>query len=146
MVVVWKDQRAKKLTSEFANLAVAALPSDVSGVIAPIPSRKESRIRRGWEPVLTLGFHMSKRSNFEMCPGFFRWKFEPDEQRLLSDAERRLNVQNRIECTHMPSQPVWILDDVMTTGSSLLAAANAVEQVGGAVAGFVVLTAPRRSH
>jgi predicted amidophosphoribosyltransferase len=145
VVVVWKDQRTKKLTDELATLAVAALPLDMRGVIAPIPSRKGSLIRRGWEPVLTLAVQISQRTNWEVCPGLFRWKREPDEQRLLSDAQRRLNVENRIECSHTPSQPVWIVDDVMTTGSSLLAAARALENQGVQVAGFLVLTAPRRT-
>jgi orotate phosphoribosyltransferase len=43
----------------------------------------------------------------------------------------------------LKAAPVVLVDDLMTTGASLVAAARAVEAVGGRVAGAAVVAGPR---
>ena len=146
VVVMWKDQRTKSLTPIIAELLAQALPSNATGALVPIPSRKSSQVTRGWNPLLALAAEVAKRSDLQLEPDVLSWGSEPREQRNLNDAERHANVASRLHCGSIPAQPIWLLDDVMTTGATLRAAAQSLQQRGGVIAGAMVVAAPRRSH
>ncbi|MEY4348159.1 MAG: hypothetical protein RIS43_578 [Actinomycetota bacterium] len=143
VVVVWKDQRAKYLTSALAELARSTLPQKASGVLVPIPARKSSLMARGWSPLGDLATALSACSHLELDQELLQWQRQPFEQRNLSDTQRQANMRDAFVVTRKPTHSVWLLDDVMTSGATLRSAINALEQCNIHVQGGIVLAAPR---
>lgn len=51
----------------------------------------------------------------------------------------RLDPAQRASLGHLKRQPIWLVDDILTTGATALAAAAALEQAGLAVQGLLCL-------
>ena len=65
-------------------------------------------------------------------------------QVTLGEQVRRFNLTGAFAWTRKEAPPpgIGLVDDVCTTGSTLLAAADAIRAAGGGVAAFLVLAAP----
>ena len=144
LVVVWKDERTKQLTQQFAQLLARAIPLGAFGSLTAIPSRKSSRAIRGWQPVVDLAQALSSTTNLNYTQVLF-WKNEPVEQRGL-DTQSRFNNVSDVFVSLPHARDVWILDDVTTSGATLSSAIRCIESNGGSVAGCLVLAAPRLHH
>jgi predicted amidophosphoribosyltransferase len=59
----------------------------------------------------------------------------------LGHAERQLNLEGAFTWTALAPPParLALVDDVCTTGATLLAALEAVQQAGGSITAFLVL-------
>lgn len=84
--------------------------------LVPAPTRAVSARLRGGDPV-TL---MARASGISVMP-CVRHGAKVRDSAGLSAAERRRNLQGAVELTAIPSSPVLIVDDVVTTGSTLAA-------------------------
>ncbi len=146
VVAVWKDQRARYLTHILAHQSVRALPFRASGLLVPIPIRRRSHIKRGWDPLLDLSVAISVHSQLEVSKDLLLWKREPNEQRGLSNSQRAENMKDKFAVSRTETRGVWLLDDVLTSGATLRSAVSALRKAEVAVAGCLVLAAPRMRH
>lgn len=130
-------------------------------LLVPIPSSGGGWRRRGYDPLALL--LKSLRQEGRLSAGLvvapvLRSKVRPPwhsaHQKGLGRAARRRNVRNtmkirrnwsrRIRLLAYPNEPsVLLLDDVLTTGSTLAEAAKTLEKRGNNVLGAVVLAAAR---
>lgn len=130
---------ATPLAVPFSVAVASALPSRVEPVA--VPSSPAARRRRGFEPVRLL----AGRAGIRLFPAF-RPAVPHDAQKALGVAERARNLDGVFALARpVAGHRVLLLDDVVTTGATLAAAAEVLRAGGAEVVGAAVLAAtPRR--
>lgn len=149
----WKVGGAASLDRVMAHhlaAAVVELIGEVSSVaLVPVPSTRRSRRERGRDLVTDLarqsaGMLVDVGVDASVHGGL-RLVRQTRDQHALGREERALNVAHSMRATGFPPAPVVVVDDVLTTGSTLVEAVRAlraqgpVEILGGAT---VVVAVP----
>lgn len=117
-------------------LAVAIETTKPTLLVCPPSSRKNFR-KRGLNPALRI-FKQANSSKVPITDRFLYLKQQPKEQRQLTASERWENVRD-IFGVRGKSERILLVDDVRTTGSTLLGATTAIEAAGFEVVGSCVL-------
>jgi predicted amidophosphoribosyltransferase len=126
--------------------AVAALLDGTApaapAALVPAPGTARSRHERGYEPVRVL----LRRAHLPATDGLVLVRRARDQTELGRE-ERIANVAGGMRARRrLAGLPVVLIDDVVTTGATLLEAARAVTEAGGLVLGAATVAAtPRRS-
>jgi len=109
--------------------AVAATRADGGGdaLVTTVPSSRAAFRRRGYRPVDLL----ARRAGCRPVP-LLRLRRTPHDQRGLDRDDRRRNVAGAFSSRPVPGRPVVLVDDVVTTGATLTAAATALLAAGAA--------------
>ena len=148
-----------RLPIDFAELSrVAALsgPATCSRpaepiYLVPVPSRTSSIQQRGFSPAALLARSLLNRleprwgKSLDSSKPRFRlmtsgvWRaVESADQAQLGQSERKQNLQNTMRASPKAGgRRVILVDDIVTTGSSLFETARALEAVGAEVLGFL---------
>ncbi len=132
---------AAPLAVPFAAAVSAALAEVPDAVSAAVPSSRAARRRRGFEPVRLL----ASRAGIRLTPLFLPARPHA-VQKGLGVAERARNLEG-VFALARPVEGIRVLlvDDVVTSGATLVAAAGALRAGGAEVVGGAVLAAtPRR--
>ncbi len=132
---------AAPLALPFAAAVSTALAGVPDAVIAAVPSSRESRRRRGFEPVRLL----ASCAGIRLTPLFLPARPHA-VQKGLGVAERARNLEGVFALARPVSGlRVLLVDDVVTSGATLAAAARVLRAGGARVVGAAVLAAtPRR--
>ena len=139
LAVAMAKPMAKALTAEFARNGYSS-----SVCLIPMPSKRASFEKRGFNPSLLLAKKICdqlRKENFskvqvENCLKLNRNVLDQASQVGLT---RRQNLVEAISLVRAPqAQEIWLVDDVVTTGSTLLEAARCLSAEGFRVAGFIV--------
>lgn len=113
--------------------AAGALSHDIS--LVPAPTRRRSARLRGGDPVTDFCRHTGLR----VIP-LLRLRPATADQTGLGAAGRRANLVGRVELTApVPTGPLVIVDDVVTTGATLAASVERLLVAGARVQAAVVL-------
>lgn len=116
-----------------ARLALGPLQAPVA--LVPMPRTRRSAVERGYDPVAVL----LRRARLP-AHRVLSLQRSPSDQASLARAARLTNAAgSMLASPAAASLPVVLVDDVVTTGATLVDAARAVRQVGGAVLGAVTL-------
>ena len=108
------------------------IPDDV--VLVPAPTRAKSASLRGGDPVL----HMCQATGLRVCNCVRIFKAAADQSTLSAEA-RRDNMRSSVELFKpVLKAPVMVIDDVMTTGSTVAATVAVLRGAGADVAGALV--------
>jgi predicted amidophosphoribosyltransferase len=144
---------ARPLGKTLAVSIAAAIEPGRAAWICPIPSARATVRARGHEPLWRIAIVAARHlreEGYDVRPAdALRLLRRPADQAGLSARERFANldgvfgVRSRWAET-LTDQPVLLVDDVLTTGSTLAHAAGALETTGVAVLGSAVLAATRR--
>ena len=133
-----------------------ALAKDTRPVlVVPVPTSRAARRRRGDAPLLDLA--RAAASGFAghelWCADALRLRRRVADQAGLTARERRLNLEHAIEprprwADSLPGAPCVLVDDVLTTGATLVEARRALLRAGAVsvVAATVCATARRHPH
>lgn len=109
-------------------------------LLIPIPLGRLRLRERGHNQAEELARALGARLGIEVCPGLDRVR-ETRTQTALHPSERRLNVQNafsvRSTSCVVRGKTVTLVDDVLTTGATLGAAAEALAAAGAKQVGAV---------
>lgn len=132
---------ATALAEPFAAAVTEALAAAPDAVIVAVPSSRPARRRRGFEPVRVL----ASRAGIRLTPLFLPARPHA-VQKGLGAAERARNLDGVFALARpVHGIRVLLVDDVVTTGSTLAAVAATLRAGGAEVVGAAVLAAtPRR--
>lgn len=124
--------KAKKLFLAGTSVKQALIPIDV---VIPIPLHSNRLYTRGFNQSHELARHLlaalSKKSLLR--PHLLHRKRNTSPQRGLSKEERKDNIKNVfLAAQDVAHQHILLVDDVMTTGSTLRSATNTLLQAGAA--------------
>ena len=134
----FKYDGARRLAPWIASLLPE--PPDRAGtvgreiVLVPVPLHPARRAWRGFDQALLLTEDASLRWGIPVVQALERVR-DHEPQARLDPARRRANVRGAfrvVRPTLVRDRPVLLVDDVVTTGSTLLEAAAALEAAGAA--------------
>jgi ComF family protein len=114
-------------------------------LIVPIPLHRSRLRQRGFNQAVLLGRTISRHLSLPMLPDALVRTRRTEPQIELSSAERRLNVKGAFTVGRADSvagKRVLLLDDVMTTGSTMNECAKVLKMAGAEV---VIATAIART-
>ncbi len=154
-VLALKERGRSDLLAALATVLAGTVRAAVGGrhsavLLVPIPSSRPAARRRGGDHMLALarrtaGVLARTGSSVAVAPAL-RLRRTPADSAGLGAAERAANLSGLFTATALPvGLPVVLLDDVVTTGATLSAAAQALRGQGSRpVAAVLAGTARRR--
>lgn len=127
---------AAKMSPLLAHFSLPALdPAAV--VLVSVPSRSSSFVKRGFVPAQVLAKQLAKQSGLRSVAALTL--FRPvEDQAGLGVSERRTNMEQSMRAKFsLRGYRILIIDDIVTTGATLLEARRALEKAGAQVIGFL---------
>jgi predicted amidophosphoribosyltransferase len=141
---------AGPLGAALSRAAGELVPSGRQGfVVVPVPSSRASVRARGNDPTLRMARAAARAlSGARLLPALRHVRPVADQSGLGLSA-RRANLAGALAVRRragrlLDGRTVLIVDDLMTTGSTLVEAARAIRAAGGHVLGAAVVAATRR--
>lgn len=150
-ILAWKLGQVTHLDQLMAWHAAAALVASnppESVVLVPVPTTWRSRRERGRHLVLDLCREMSRLLeshdiNVHVKP-VVRLRQQTRDQSSLTARQRAANVRGAMKALQRPAHPVIIVDDIVTTGSTMAEMQRALREGGADIAGCVSIAASVR--
>lgn len=133
LVTAYKDQNEQRLATTLAFLVARVIPpgwiesSPLEGV-AFIPATKAAYARRGFDHAQFLAQEVADILRLP-CLSLFERPHHKD-QRVLSRESRIKNTQSHFVIRERPPSSILLIDDVYTTGATLMAASLALRDAG----------------
>lgn len=141
-----KALSAFKEKNQFAvarSLVDALLPSDFElecDVVVAIPSRASSFAKRGFVPAELVAKHVARRLGFAHLPRAVRLQRSVEDQASLSQERRATNLVGSMQASRaLRGMRVLLVDDIVTTGATLIEGNRALVEVGGLPVGFLTI-------
>lgn len=109
------------------------LAEQVPHVIVPVPLHRSRLRQRGFNQAVLLGKILSRRLSLPMLPDTLIRARPTEPQIELSAAERRINVKGAFTVgrpDRVEGKRILLLDDVMTTGSTMDECARELKKAG----------------
>ena len=158
LVSAHKERGALILTRFLAGRLAAAVEAVLQStashanavVLVPVPSARAAVRDRGFDATWALARRAAgilRRQSAVRARRLLRHARPIRDQAGLSADERATNLQNAFRVAPIvPSQMVIVVDDVVTTGSSLTEAARALREGGHCVLGAATVAATQRDR
>lgn len=139
LVAAFKDSRRHGLAGPLGDLMACIIPSPGPGcVLVPIPLAPRRQKHRGFNQAALLAGVLSRHWGLPVEQPLSRRNGE-DQQRGSGRAARRGQVSGAFDVDTPAPHSCVLVDDVLTTGSTLTAAARALRAAGAAQVGAVAL-------
>lgn len=155
----WKENGRRDVAMPLSGALALSMRSalDSSGVagsrrcgVVPIPASKAARRRRGedvWTRVVRMAIAtLAGEGRDLVLEPVLHLERQPRDQSLLTAAERRANLDGALGCHRVPPLPVIVVDDIVTTGSTLSEATRALLVAGAEVIGAAAIAATSRGR
>ena len=150
LIHAYKDQGRTSLVAQFASAMVSAVLEIGKRASAPadfylvaVPSRMSSTQNRGFSPAELIATSICRRlePKCRLGKNFVWFSLESADQASLGQNARKENLRGTMTAgTRVLKKRVILIDDIVTTGSSLLETARALEAAGAEVLGFVTFS------
>jgi len=140
-------QHARFLASLLAEAVLAATPSlPGNTMIVCVPSSRAAVRQRGFNPAAEVARQVAGRLRLRWRPRLLVRRDEDRVQKYLSRRQRIQDAQHQYACTtRVDGAHIAVVDDVLTTGSTLHGIALQLRQAGAvSVCGLVLARAPYR--
>ncbi len=120
-------------------------PLAAATILVPVPARRTAILRRGFHPAGELARYLGRQCAWPVKSQWLRRTREGARQATLTRPERLRAAEGLYACTRpLAGATVAVVDDVLTTGGTLHAAAQALKAAGAAsVTGLVLARTPR---
>ncbi len=126
----FKYQGWKRLADRFAERMTDLLSAmRPDAVLVPVPLARRRLRQRGYNQAGELALALGRLSGREVDPGRLDRTRETGTQTRLASAERRANLAGAF-AADAAERPVILVDDVFTTGATLVSAASALLDAG----------------
>jgi ComF family protein len=110
--------------------AAARAPGPAPDLVVPVPLHPRRLRRRGFNPAALLARPLARRSGAACDARALRRLRDTPSQTGLGRRERRRNLRGAFAAARPLPACVWLVDDVVTTGATLAAAAAALRRAG----------------
>ena len=115
-----------------------ALARDLAGMfdcgspdlVVPVPLHPNRLRTRGFNPAATLARAIAETTGGRLSTNLLRRLRDTPSQTHLGRRQRRSNVRDAFICTIAPAPYIWLVDDVVTTRSTLEEAARCLRRAG----------------
>lgn len=149
LLVAYKDKGFASLSGVMSHLLKPALEealriktsSSGAVVVCPMPSKRSSFLRRGFNPTELFSIQAAKKMRMPSAPtDALRVVADVADQASLDHDGRLSNMKGALRASDwFKGRSVILVDDIVTTGASLTEAARAIEAAGGEVLGFCAI-------
>lgn len=117
---------------------------DQDQLLIPIPIHRSKMLRRRYNQAAVLAHHISKRSGLPWCPDALMRTRSTPELKGKTKAEREKIQRGSMRVNHrhkksIENRDIILIDDVMTTGSTLSAATETLRGAGARKIGVLTL-------
>lgn len=136
LIHLYKYGRVKTLAGTLGGLLVRALPRDEQfDMVVPVPLHWRRRWSRGFNQSALLARGLARRTGFPYLAALRRTR-STAAQAGLSNTMRRKNVASAFQVRRggfagkVSGRRILLIDDVMTTGATAAACANALRRAG----------------
>lgn len=132
---------ANQLVDRLVTPAVLArLKEFGADVFVAMPSAAKSFAKRGFSPAEVVALALARHARLPVQRGALRLTRTTQDQAALGIAGRAENLVGAMTASSaLANRRVLIVDDIVTTGASVIEAARATEQAGAEVVGFFSL-------
>lgn len=112
-------------------------------LLVPVPSSRSAARQRGGDHLLRLVAEVAPQNGLQVLPAL-RLPGRGRDSAGLSAAQRSVNLAHRMRAIPAASErPVLLVDDIVTTGATLVEASRALQAAGWQVCGAAVIAATR---
>ncbi|GHT90094.1 hypothetical protein FACS1894113_5610 [Alphaproteobacteria bacterium] len=102
--------------------------------IIPVPSFWTRTLRRGFNPADIIAIELSKNLNIPLDLKALKRIRKTEYQKNKTKVEREKNIENAFLCEgNIRGKKILLIDDVMTTGTTLNECAKALKMAGASV-------------
>jgi predicted amidophosphoribosyltransferase len=124
------DPRAGRVVRALVDEAAARVAGPPPDCVIPIPMHPRRLRARSFNPAALLARDLARRRRWVWRPAALRRVRDTPSQTGLGAAARRRNVRGAFRAPRTLPPGVWLVDDVVTTGSTLSEAARACHAAG----------------
>lgn len=146
VLLAHKERGRLALAAPLGGLLAGAVDELRTGpaVLVPVPSARSAVRARGHDHALRLARAAASAAGLDAAPLLVQARRVAD-QSGLDAAARAANLRGALTARRpLDGLPVVVVDDVVTTGATLVEAARALRAAGGRVRGCAVVAATRR--
>jgi predicted amidophosphoribosyltransferase len=129
LVAGWKERGLRPLAREFAALVAETMPRPEVAELAFVPGDPERSLKRGQNAAEALARELGLLWELPVRPLLRRVR-PARPQRGLSREARSRNVRGSFAAASRPATTVALVDDVYTTGATVIAAARELRRAG----------------
>jgi ComF family protein len=110
--------------------AAAQAPGGRPDLVVPVPQHPKRLRERGFNPAALLARNLARELRIPVDPVALRRTRDTPSQTGLDRRQRHRNVRGAIRVHRKLRLPerVWLIDDVVTTGSTMAEAATALQR------------------
>ncbi len=141
-IIAFKSQGRTATKHWFAGLLAPLLQTYLlvhpNLILVSMPSRKAALKKRGFDHGRALALAVQRQTGVAAPKNLLKFAREAKDQRNLSSASRASNLAGSMVATSC-AQPTVLIDDVITTGATLIEARRALEAAGVRVIGFITI-------
>ncbi len=137
------DPKAGAIVRALAREAGARAPGPPPDLVVPVPLHPGRLRARGFNPACEVARAIAGPARLPLAPRALERIRDTPSQTGLERAARRRNVRGAFRARHPVPRRIWLVDDVVTTGSTLDEAARALRRAGARrVVGVCVARTP----
>jgi len=138
------DPAPSAVIRSLAGEAARRARGPATGWVVPVPLHPAALRRRGFNPASTIAREVARARGLPLVPTALRRLRDTPSQTGLDRRQRERNLAGAFGCPAPVPMRIWLVDDVVTTGSTLAAAARALHRAGAReIAGVCLAWTPR---